>query len=79
VILASETGATPFFLVIIKPRANLQVQANATLRVICTVLYYLNFSLMHSRHFKKSPDFSDEMFDLLFFNIVTLTGTDCGL
>ena len=33
-------------------------------------IYYLHFSLMHSRHFKKSPDFFDEMFDLLFFNIV---------
>ena len=26
---------------------------------------------MHSSHFKKSDDFFDEMFDLLFFNIVT--------
>jgi len=34
---------------------------------------YFNITL------KKSPDFFDEMFDLLFFNIVALTGTDCGL
>jgi len=46
---SEKTGATPFFLVIIRPRANPCVQANAALHMICTVCNWFKNSLRNEK------------------------------